>query len=357
MGERYYEKEEYFKPIYQTSLALMRERGYDTQCDIISCGDWQIVNTEYDNWNGGTYGYTLYVNLSVKQYSLLSSEKIAELEKVFSETLNEVTKGEDNHYFHVQISPRFCKSDIDWNTIGGINGKRDLFQKIETIKNIMISVATGGNRIQEEDSRYRSLQKEIIEKCKTLNITYENHYIGLWDWYGKWKADLPTYQSRREYINSLFSPLLAIFEDTQRATDVEPIVQLDEWERLNRTIIKIKKDSMSARNEEDFQGVGLLCRETIISLAQAVYDPIIHGQFDETGVNIGKTDAVRMISNYLSVKLSGNSHEEMRAYAKTTNKLANMLTHKRTASKRDMMLVSSATISLINFIGILEDKY
>ena len=134
-------------------------------------------------------------------------------------------------------------------------------------------------------------------------------------------------------------------------------MQLDEWERLNRTIIKIKKDSMSARNEEDFQGVGLLCREAIISLAQAVYDPIIHGQLDETGVNIGKTDAVRMISNYLSVKLSGNTHEEMRAYAKTTNKLANMLTHKRTASKRDMMLVTSATISLINFIGILEDKY
>ena len=113
MGEIYYEKEEYFKPIYQTSLALMRERGYDTQCDIISCGDWQIVNTEYDNWNGGTYGYTLYVNLSVKQYSLLSSEQIAELEKVFSETLNEVTKGDDNHYFHVQISPRFSKSDVN----------------------------------------------------------------------------------------------------------------------------------------------------------------------------------------------------------------------------------------------------
>ena len=117
MGEIYYEKEEYFKPIYQTSLALMRERGFDTQCDLISCGEWQIVNTEYDNWNGGTYGYTLYVNLSVKQYSLLTSEQIVELEKVLSETLNEVTKGEDNHYFHVQISPRFCKSDVNWDTI------------------------------------------------------------------------------------------------------------------------------------------------------------------------------------------------------------------------------------------------
>lgn len=357
MGEIYYEKEENFKPIYNTALALMRQRGFDVYCDLISSGDSQIVNTEYDNWNGGTYGYTLYVNMSVKQYSLFKEEQIEEIEKVFSETLNEVIKGVENHYFHVKISPRFSKSDINWETIGGLEGKRELFQKIVTIKNIMISVATGKCLVKNENIRYMSLHKEISEKCKTLNITYGNHYMKLWEWHDKWKADLPTYQSRREYIDSLFFSLLENFSDMQSVIDIEPIVQLDEWERLNRTIIKIKKDSMSARNEEDFQGVGLLCREAIISLAQAVYDPVIHSQLDETGVNIGKTDAIRMISNYLSVKLSGNSHEEMRAYAKTTNKLANMLTHKRTASKRDMLLVTSATISLINFIGILEDKY
>lgn len=64
-----------------------------------------------------------------------------------------------------------------------------------------------------------------------------------------------------------------------------------------------------------------------------------------------------MIGNYLAIKLPGSTNEELRAYAKMTNKLANMLTHKRTASKREMLLVTSATISLINFIGILEDKY
>lgn len=41
---------------------------------------------------------------------------------------------------------------------------------------------------------------------------------------------------------------------------------------------------------------------------------------------------------------------------KNTNKLANLLTHKRDASRKDMLLAVSATIALINFVGILEDK-
>ena len=138
-----------------------------------------------------------------------------------------------------------------------------------------------------------------------------------------------------------------------RSPDGKRIVGLARSQSHNNPSTLIYSDDEGKTWSEPMDLPGTLAGER----HKAVYDPIIHGQFDETGVNIGKTDAVRMISNYLSVKLSGNSHEEMRAYAKTTNKLANMLTHKRTASKRDMMLVTSATISLINFIGILEDKY
>ena len=52
----------------------------------------------------------------------------------------------------------------------------------------------------------------------------------------------------------------------------------------------------------------------------------------------------------------GSSNEELKAYAKATNKLANLLTHKRDAKKQDMLLSVSATMALINFIGILEEK-
>ena len=64
-----------------------------------------------------------------------------------------------------------------------------------------------------------------------------------------------------------------------------------------------------------------------------------------------------MLGNYISYTLSGSQNDELRVYAKSTNKLANSLTHKRTATKRDMSLCTSATIALINFIGILEGKY
>ena len=64
-----------------------------------------------------------------------------------------------------------------------------------------------------------------------------------------------------------------------------------------------------------------------------------------------------MIGNYIQFKLSGKENEELRAYAKNTNKLANLLTHKRNATKKDMLLAVSSTIALINFIGIIEEKY
>ena len=221
----------------------------------------------------------------------------------------------------------------------------------------MISVATGGNRIQDEEERYKGLHLQTQRNCKKLNLTYNNTFSSLWDWYGKWKADFATYQERREYIRDLFAPTLAYFEEMGNNNPIETIVELNDWDRIKRTVTKIKRDSDLAKNEEDFQSIGLLCREVIISLAQAVFIPWLHGDKDEKGVSISETDAVRMIGNYLNYSLSGSSNEELRSYAKNTNKLANMLTHKRNATKKDMLLAVSATISLINFIGIMEGKY
>ena len=88
-----------------------------------------------------------------------------------------------------------------------------------------------------------------------------------------------------------------------------------------------------------------------------MYDPIIHGDTHEDGTKIGNADAVRMIGNYVNYTLGGSSNKELKGYAKTTNALANQLTHKRTATKKDMLLAVSSTIALINFIGIIEEKY
>ena len=339
----FYEEDNNFKPAFRTAIALMQTRGYNKYCQLIQQADVSVCNTVFDNWNGGTYGYTVNLNLPVNVYALLTKEEIEEAENILVDSLNETTKGSDNHYFSVQIAPIFTTSDINWEQVGGVTGKERLRKDVETLKDLMISVATGGERIQNVDARYRSLHSSIAKRCKLLNIKYDNNFAGLWDWYARWSNDLPHYQERRRFINQLLAPTLNVFVSNSNPPTISaPIVELSDWDRIDRTVSKIKQNSEVAKNEEDFQQIGLLCREVIISLAQAVYNPYLHGTKDEKGTEIGKTDAVRMIANYINVRLAGSSNEELRLYAKTTNKL--------------MLLSVSATIALINFIGILENK-
>lgn len=355
MEKQFFEIYENFQPVFNTAKVLIKERGEVEIFNIITGSKISVENTEFDNWNGGTYVYTVYMGLSVKKYSALSSEMIVRIEGVFASSLNEV-KNDNSSYFIVKIIPVLSKTDIDWDTIGGLTEKAKLKQRIETVKNIMISVATGGNMVKEEENRYKKLQEEIINDCKKLNLSYNNFYTSLWDWHGKWRADFPTYQERRIYINQLFASTLSYFEEVEFSQNIETFVELNEWERIERTIAKIKRDSSTAKNEEDFQAIGLLCRDVIISLAQAVYKPLIHGEIDENGIKIGKSDAVRMLGNYINFTLKGGQNKELRTYAKVTNDLANQLTHKRSATKKDMLLTMSSTVALINFVGIIEKE-
>lgn len=354
----YFEVESNFSPVLSTAISLMRTRGYSKVCDLLELADISVVNTDYDGWNGGTYGYTVYISLPVKTYASLSKELVEDYEKTIGDNLNEAIKGDDNNYFHAQIAPKFTASDIDWELVGGETGKSQLREDLEAMRNIMVAVSTGGPRFNEVDDRYKKLHTSIKQKCKKLNIRYNNTFESTWDWYGKYRSDLPTYQSRRDFVKELLLPTYEAIDNSGSTPGIAiPIVELSDWERINRTLLKIKRESGDAKNEEDFQQIGLLCREVIITLAQTIYSPDIHGTHDDKGTLISKSDAIRMIGNYISVKLPGSSNDELRAYAKVTNKLANNLTHKRDASRSDMLMAVSATIALINLIGILEDKF
>lgn len=357
MEKTFYEIIDNFKPVYTTASELLKERGYDDICGLINNAEVEVINTDFDNWNGGIYIYTVYICIPVKQYAPFTPERIKEIERVISQSINEAIKGDDNNSFSVEIIPKSNKDRIDWISNGGTEAKNSLRQDIETMRNIMISVATNGSRIQNEEDRYRLLYTKVKQACNNLHIPFNNAHQSLWDWYGKWGVEFPTYQERRQYINSLFEPTFEAFDSPENSATTDTLIKLDDWGKINRTLVKIKRDSAVAKDEEDFQSVGLLCRELIISLAQAVFNPEIHGSMDEKGVVIGKTDAVRMLKNYISIQLEGGSNEELRSFAQNANKLANRLTHQRNATKKDMMLTVSSTISLINLIGVLEDKY
>lgn len=157
---------------------------------------------------------------------------------------------------------------------------------------------------------------------------------------------MPTYQSRRRFVASLFDPLVVQVVHGSREVN-EPTG----WARVDRTVTKLRTRLAAASNEEDFQIVGLLSRECLISTAQAVFVPKSHPTID--GVPASPTGAKRMLEAYLMSSLSGSSAEYIRKHARAALDVAVNLQHKRTASFRDAALCSEATTSVVNLVAII----
>jgi len=344
-----FEDKEYFNPVLSTAKELLIAQGKNDIVTMLNNAHISVMQTAYDNWNGGINFYTVYVDINVSEFVKLEIETV---EKIIVETLNTVTRYTDSEVFsQVIISPK-SSSKIDWSLID--ISKHELLKQIDYLKNTMISVSTGGQRIQSAEQQYKQTYNEVSQQLRKLGIENPNNYDSLWSWYGKWSSDFPHYQERRDYINEMYKQLVAVFFDAEQTKIVDIKVDLSGWDKINRTIIEINKREKQAQSEEQFQAVGMLCRELIITLAQSVYDSEKHPNVD--GIEISKTDAKRMLEAYITIVLAGNESEELRAYAKITNKLANTLTHKRTATKKEMMFCTSATLALVNFVGVLENK-
>ena len=135
------------------------------------------------------------------------------------------------------------------------------------------------------------------------------------------------------------------------------ISDVRDWHGINEAINQINKDCSLANTEIEYQNIGNSCRNLVISVAQIVFNPDIHGNTNKDGKVLSKTDAIGMLSNYFAYIFSGSKNELYRKYAKAANDLANMLTHKRNATKMDMLITVSATLSLVNLIGVIEGKF
>lgn len=146
-------------------------------------------------------------------------------------------------------------------------------------------------------------------------------------------------------------PVFAPSRSGARATAFE---EPTGWQKVDRQFQESQLRLQTAQTEEQFQAVGLLCREVLISLAQEVFDPVRHKTLD--GVAIGPTDAARMLEAFIAVELGGGTHDEARAHGKAALKLALALQHKRSATLRMAALCVEATASVTNVIAILAGR-
>jgi hypothetical protein len=140
------------------------------------------------------------------------------------------------------------------------------------------------------DGEYQARRANIREGLDERELEEPNPFDDLWAWYGKWSSgDLSTYQSRRQFISELYAPLLNQIraEETgrRRMREVEPTGSV----KLDRDLHEARQSLAAATSEAQFQAVGLLCRETLISLAQTVFNAELHPTLD--GVTASETDA------------------------------------------------------------------
>lgn len=143
-----------------------------------------------------------------------------------------------------------------------------------------------------------------------------------------------------------------VFGARQTGGRVEVFEEPTGWPKVDRQMGEARDRLREALTEEQFQAVGLLCRETLISVAQAVFVPERHPTLD--GVAASDTDAKRMLEAFIAAELAGNANEEARSHAKASLRLALALQHDRTADFKAAALCAEATASVVNIAGIIS---
>jgi hypothetical protein len=342
------------KTIITVTELFNAEKSFEI-VELLRTSEINSEPTHYDNWNGGTTYYSIYLTTSVAMFVKLQDRQ-TEIEARIKEKIEIVLRPFENTLLgQVYIIPKSI-AKIEWDKVADLFSKDQLLAEINYMRDTLISVSTGGLRIQDVNDEYQKRFLNVATALKRLTYENPNPFNDLWQWYGKWSSgEMPQYKDRRVYIGDMYGSLLKTLQDTEQSELLNVLVTLTGWERIDRSVKEIKMRLSQALNEEQFQTVGLLCRETIISLAQAIFIEEKHPTVD--GVKASKTDAKRMLDAYIAVVLAGGVNENIRKYARASNDLANELTHKRTATAKDAALCSSATVSLINLIGILEDRH
>lgn len=123
------------------------------------------------------------------------------------------------------------------------------------------------------------------------------------------------------------------------------------WEKVNRQANAMREQFTRAKSEEDFQAVGHLGREVLISLAQAVIEPT--EAIGEDGELPSSTDAKRLLEAYISKKLSERGNEALRKAVRGTVQATSAVVHDRNATPKDAAIVAELVSSTVQLVHIL----
>ena len=209
---------------------------------------------------------------------------------------------------------------------------------IDAQKALMVAVSTGGPRIEDKQAEYTNRQREIKAALRPLGLTDPNPHDDLWAWYGYYSENFAAgsgggYVARRNYVRELYKPVLDALDhldERQLGTGVAE----DEtgWERVDSQISQLRERYATARTVEDYQAVGLLCRDIFVSLADASFDEEEHLPEGQDAPTSAK-ERLRLV---VAGEAAGASQREVRKALNAVLDLANTVQHDRAARDRQV---------------------
>ena len=228
----------------------------------------------------------------------------------------------------------------------------ELIQLISDQCRLMLDVYEERRATPADNREYGRRRDLIAQELRHRGLGDPNRLRTLEQWCGRWSSlnqTLPDYATREAYLGEIYGPLV---ERIQRAARIHD--QPTGWALVDRQVDEIRRRLAQAVTVEQFQGVGHLCRETLISLAQEVFDEEQHLIDDVEKVS--PTDFKRMLGAYLAVELAGGEHKDARKLANAAFDFANKVQHLRRAGFRDAAMCAESTVAVVNLVAIVSGR-
>lgn len=219
-------------------------------------------------------------------------------------------------------------------------------QLLQAQANTIVSVGTGGDRIQNVDARWQRDARTLNANFRRLGLQPPFPWDGLWDWYGYYTQNLATYQERRTHIRELTQSALQKLDEIEARGGIHDPAAGDDtpsWENLNGRISGLIEEYSTARDRDGWQDVGRRSREILIDFGKLIADPAIvpDGQDPPRGA-----DAKAWFDLFLAAYAQGRDKAELRATMRAVWDLAQKVTHGDIADV-DAFAAAQATVLLV----------
>lgn len=99
--------------ILRTLAQIYAMQGARREVAILAKSKAEVEQTDYDNWNGGTYGYSLTLRLQATHYAQIESEREA-IEHDIMRRMEPLLRGYQNESVNSVVITLEIENDANW---------------------------------------------------------------------------------------------------------------------------------------------------------------------------------------------------------------------------------------------------